>query len=77
MKHTFDNLLRTIAKNQVNDTLKSKVVLARLEADALPVRVYQARNSSKGSMEVKTLEGWRIPLKLFSVETAEEPENVP
>ncbi|MDQ3180239.1 MAG: hypothetical protein M3Q33_06935 [Acidobacteriota bacterium] len=51
MKHTFDNFLRTIAKNQVNDTLKTKVVLARLEAAAPPVRVYQARNS-KGEFEV-------------------------
>ena len=76
MKHTFDNLLRTIAKNQVNDTLKTKVVLARLEADAPLVRVYQARNS-KGEFQVKTLEGWRIPFELFSVEMAEEPENVP
>jgi hypothetical protein len=76
MKHTFDNLLRTIAKNKVNDTLKTKVVLARLEADAPLVRVYQARNS-KGEFQVKTLEGWRIPFELFSVETAEEPENVP
>ncbi|MBA4182849.1 MAG: hypothetical protein H0X49_02405 [Acidobacteria bacterium] len=76
MKHTFDNLLRTIAKNKVNDTLKTKVVLARLEADAPLVRVYQARNS-KGEFQVKTLEGWRIPFELFSVEMAEEPENVP
>ncbi len=76
MKHTFDNLLRTIARNKVNDTLKTKVVLARLEADAPPVRVYQARNS-KGEFEVKTLEGWRIPLELFSVETAEDLKNVP
>ncbi|MBA3632636.1 MAG: hypothetical protein H0W58_07490 [Acidobacteria bacterium] len=76
MKHTFDNLLRTIARNKVNDTLKSKVVLARLEADAPLIRVYQARKS-KGEFEVKTLEGWRIPLELFSVETAEELKNVP
>ncbi len=76
MKHTFDNLLRTIARNKVNDTLKTKVVLARLEADAPLVRVYQARNS-KGEFQVKTLEGWRIPFELFLVETAEEPENVP
>ncbi len=76
MKHTFDNLLRTIAKNQVNETPKPKVVLERLEADAPPVRVHQARNS-KGEFQVKTLEGWRIPLELFSVETAEELKNVP
>ncbi len=76
MKHTFDNLLRTIAKNQVNDTLKTKVVLARLEADAPPVRVYQARNS-KGEFQVKTLEGWRIPFELFLVETAEDLKDVP